>query len=302
MKNSVLLSDNMLSDEIERLSTEASEEISIISAYISNSISWLNHLSNAIPKRKLLLRGRLSDFLTGSSNIQDIEIALDNSWEVHFLENLHAKLFTFDDQALIGSANLTSSGILLYGCGNVEAMIKIPVDSSVKEFSVSCYKRSNVISTTIFKEMCQIIEAHQNGKQKEDTQLLWPLDLFPQEQALWIADLPWLNLNHPTDGTIEAIMHDTDIFGFSKQDESINQHLLIASKIYNWISIQINSKPNKEIYFGELSARLHEALKDDPTPYRSEIKNYLQNIVSYLSKTQTDIKIDRPNYSQRFFL
>lgn len=54
------------------------------------------------------------------------------------------------------------------------------------------------------------------------------------------------------------------------------------------------------MYFGALSAALHDAVITDPKPYRKDIKFMLANLLSIIEKLEMDeISIDRPNYSQR---
>lgn len=58
-----------------------------------------------------------------------------------------------------------------------------------------------------------------------------------------------------------------------------------------------------EIYFGELSTLLHEAIVEDPKPYRKDIKRLLANQIKWLETLGIeDIVIDRPHYSQRLRL
>ena len=54
------------------------------------------------------------------------------------------------------------------------------------------------------------------------------------------------------------------------------------------------------MFFGELSAKLHDALVTDPKPYRREVKQMLTNLLLLVEKLDMeDVEIDRPNYSQR---
>ena len=54
------------------------------------------------------------------------------------------------------------------------------------------------------------------------------------------------------------------------------------------------------MYFGELSARLHNVVVADPKPYRKDIKQMLANLLRLIEELEMEeIVIDRPNYSQR---
>ena len=46
--------------------------------------------------------------------------------------------------------------------------------------------------------------------------------------------------------------------------------------------------------------KLHNALVEDPKPYRREVKELLSNLLSWVEELEMEeIVIDRPNYSQR---
>lgn len=54
------------------------------------------------------------------------------------------------------------------------------------------------------------------------------------------------------------------------------------------------------MYFGELSASLHNTVVSDPKPYRKDIKIMLGNLLRLIEELEMEeIVIDRPNYSQR---
>lgn len=57
------------------------------------------------------------------------------------------------------------------------------------------------------------------------------------------------------------------------------------------------------MFFGELSASLHNAVISDPKPYRKDIKQMLANMLRLIEELKMDeVVIDRPNYSQRVSL
>ena len=75
------------------------------------------------------------------------------------------------------------------------------------------------------------------------------------------------------------------------------------SKAFTWLCKTINEKEMKECYFGELSEKLHNALINDPKPYRKEVKDLLANLLGWIEYFNFDfIKVDRPKYSQRVYI
>lgn len=56
---------------------------------------------------------------------------------------------------------------------------------------------------------------------------------------------------------------------------------------------------NKQIFFGELTQKLHNRTIKDPPPYRRDVKILLANLLSWINLFAKDfIEIERPNYSQ----
>lgn len=52
------------------------------------------------------------------------------------------------------------------------------------------------------------------------------------------------------------------------------------------------------VNFGKVTSLLHEAINDDPTPRRREIKDYQENLYSFVHAIDDKIEVFRPNISQ----
>ena len=93
------------------------------------------------------------------------------------------------------------------------------------------------------------------------------------------------------------IQHDLELFGLDVDD--INKDNLKNSfensKIFKWLINQIKKQGNEEIYFGKLSAIIHNSLLDDPKPYRKDVKNLQSNIFTFIKKLKLNkIEISVP--------
>jgi len=72
---------------------------------------------------------------------------------------------------------------------------------------------------------------------------------------------------------------------------------------YRWLIKRLTDTPSHEVYFGELSAALHDALADDPKPYRQTVKGLLSNLLGWITVLEiAEVRIDAPRYSQRVSL
>ena len=101
-----------------------------------------------------------------------------------------------------------------------------------------------------------------------------------------------LNLND------ECVAHDFDLLNLNIDDIS-PQHIRNSFKktrLFGWIHGILQDEG--DIHFGGLTRKLHDALLDDPKPYRIDIKNYNQTIFEWAEFLEDTFKVHRPNYSQ----
>jgi hypothetical protein len=86
------------------------------------------------------------------------------------------------------------------------------------------------------------------------------------------------------------------------------EHSILKKQVANvrcirWLIETLQESQNQELYFGCLTQALHDDLKDDPAPYRKDVKTLVQNMLSYCEiYLQDKIEITRPNYSQKIKL
>ena len=83
-------------------------------------------------------------------------------------------------------------------------------------------------------------------------------------------------------------------------DNSYIINKFIYSKIFLW-TMQIIKENNGSISFGGLTHALHNALLEDPKPYRSEVKDLVKNVYSWIrliGPEKTKIFYDRPSHSE----
>ena len=81
--------------------------------------AWLR--TKQIVKSKFVIRGQVQDFRSGVTSIDAIKNLLTEGHQVKLRLDLHAKLFWFGDEMLVGSSNLTGSGFnLVERGGNIE--------------------------------------------------------------------------------------------------------------------------------------------------------------------------------------
>jgi hypothetical protein len=300
-----IISGNTLKEKLAEAVPNA-KSLTVISAYITKAaVDWLAQYVK--PECSVLLVGRLTpnDFISRASDIAAIKTSLSKCWTVKCLTALHAKIYLCDKSKMfIGSANLTTNGLKLYGSGNLEGCIEIsPVIDNI-EFVQRIGREAQLITAEVLKKMEAYIENNSRTTSESAANLIWPEDILPREQSIWVYDFPWAGVSIQQGAIEQNLKHDAEMLGINDlSDEMATTIAFKDTKVFFWLLKKLDESEFGELYFGNLTATLHNELKDDPMPYRSNVKTLLSNLLEYCQKYAQDfIKIDRPNHSQRVSL
>lgn len=258
----------------------------------------------------LLLRWDLVDLVTGASDSEVYPLAKSLGWEVYIHQKLHAKVYRFDRYCYIGSANLTNAGMTGYtSTSNFEAVTKVDVTDKIENWFFQLVQSSRHLDDELYEHIKTDVEKYIDKFPETDhidyslqTQKLLKAT---QLEDIYTNDFFW-SANPDAFFTKEEEGYNTehDLYLLRLNSPISQQELSAAfhhSKAFRWlINILIDKK---EIYFGELTALLHESLCDDPEPYRKTVKILLNNLINWAGKFSKDIiLIDQPNRSTRLRL
>lgn len=283
-----LMSSKDLVIELEK-SIPSCDNFIIISAFVTKpAISWLVEL---IENSSVCIVGRFSpkDFMEGASSIDAIRESLLLGYTVKCLPNLHAKIYQIDSDIIFtGSANMTGKGFSIVNEGNLEACAQVTPTDTSKNFIKRIVNSSIRITDEILDKMEYILDNFTTSE-SNDTLQNWPEDVLPKVGDLFVSDFPFsepgkendfYNINSSLEfAVIEAELHDFNLA----------QLLFKKSKAYSWFkSILIENNTNRDLGFGHVSSLLHDKLCDDPSPYRSSIKDLQANFYKYLALYAAD--------------
>lgn len=280
-----------IKDELKKVSSQ----IVIVSAYIKiEALKEVDlHLKDNVEKI-ILVRFRKSDVIANSTDIELYDYCKQNKWKMYFDFNLHSKIYIFDKQTyLIGSANATLSGLGLKLISNIESAVFGECNASEYRKLLEVFHSSRLMNDSIITSFINQFE--DSSSKIFEEWFLHELKLTKEVvlQNLWVLDFP--DSHNP----LIPSNHDLELLGLSHEnqmDMNVVKKKFKNLKCYKWLLMNIES----EIYFGELSAKLHNALVDNPTPYRKSVKEILAALLNWVIYLQLeDIAIDRPNYSQR---
>jgi hypothetical protein len=288
----------------------ANAPISIASAYVkAQAVKEILHYCGQ--KGRFLARWRLNDLVAGASDIEVYSQLVDSGWDFYISQNFHGKLYQLPGVGiLVGSVNATLSGLSIYRQGNTEVSTIVENNIKNQELIDSLFSDAIKVTPELFK---QLRDVYLNSLAKKDTlpkdfDLVWPAEI---KKSLWVNKVKKLftsdcfRTKSGVSDNPDYLSQDLSLLGLSSLNsvsaEQISQ-AISDSKIYNWLTSVCLESPNG-IFYGELTAKLHNDLLDDPLPYRSSIKDLLSNLLSWVETYKsTEIFISRPNYSQKIEL
>jgi hypothetical protein len=296
MTNEIFHNDD-IKTALNRELSICTNEIKMLTAFAK--VSALKYIDSQIfntkVKKKLLVHFRLEDILQKSTDFEIYQYCLSNGWELFINFDLHSKLFVFDNKRfMLGSANLTLSGLGLNSNPNIESVFCGNINSFQDKRIDEFFKESFLVDETIIENMKHHIDSLES---QPITFPSWSKDIaqnFNQNNDnLWMSD--FLQSISPFD------MYSCDLSLLGLRRTEITNIDLVRNKfkrlkIYRWLQSNVDS----EMYFGEVTIRLHSAIIDSPSPYRKDIKQLLSNLYNWIEELEIDeFYIDRPKHSQR---
>ena len=284
-------------DEVSR----AADNLQIISAFCKlPAIKFIDeNISHPIKNKKLMVRFLLSDILHGATDFELFDYCKSNGWQMYVRFDLHAKTYIFDrKRCILGSANLTSKGLGLNLHGNYELSSFASVDDSDLKKIDTLFDNAILMTDELYEAMKSDYEIAKQNQEPAKT-FKWNNGIEqkfnPKIDLLFTYDFP---------STAEPNFNDVNAFefleiGYIPSQEELKQAFR-WSKAFLWLYNYVSSCPDKTSYFGGVTAALHNALVNDPKPYRKEVKELLSNILGWVAALEIDdIIIDVPNFSQR---
>ena len=298
----LLFSEDIKNQLVHELANTSSS-LCIVSAYCKlDAIRFVEEsLRNNISSKRLMVRFRLDDIVNGSSDLNVYEYCKQKDWQVFFRFDLHAKTYVFDKiRGIVGSANLTSRGIGLSKSANYEIAQLSSISNDDMNRIESLFDNAVMMTDNLYAQMQQCVkESISVQKSKSHQWVPEIMNLFtPELKVLFVHEFP----NCPS---LSNLREDSlDFLGLeSGWDVDNIRKAFIKSNVYMWLKQMLRKMPEQEIYYGALSATLHDIIINDPKPYRKEVKQLQTNLLNWIEELGIDeIIIERPNHSQRIRL
>lgn len=295
----ILFSNEIINAVLDELKG-ASSSVQIITAYCKmKTFEKLNSvIDSGVKEKRLLVRFRLDDIIKGSTDFSIIEYGMDNGWQIYVRFDLHAKTYIVDNKrGLVGSANVTNSGMNIGKTGNMEMATFVDVEQEDIKKINRLFDDAIHVDKMLREEMKKQLDKVNKTEHQES--FSWNSEItnrfIPHIETLFSYELPdSFALEKNEYFSFLDSTYTGDVYAFKE--------LLRWSNAYMWL---LNLLKNNDgcMYFGAVSEKLHSALITDPKPYRRDVKQMLINLLSLIEKLDMEeIVVDRPNYSQRIQL
>ena len=292
-----ILFNEEINQEISSLSKSAKKSINIYSAFVkTNALEWIsNDIDDGI-EVNIICRWQANDLIAQVSDLNAYEYCKKKGWKFGIDQNLHSKAFIFDERdVILGSANLTDKGLSLTKKGNIE------LGTIVTPGPVDLKRLKNMMSDIFWMDdktydvLKKFLESHEKPKKE----LKWPDEIKNIIQKpinhLWVNELFYTPA--PPNGSLKEFTHDLDLLG------DIDGSNFSDSRFYKWFKEQLARDYDGYKNFGWITEQLHKSLLDQPPPYRSDIKFYVQNLISWIEFLEIDeIKMKKFQRTNEFSL
>jgi hypothetical protein len=256
---------------------------------------------------KVLVRWRFEDLVRGSSDLRVYELCKHYGLKLYMRQQFHGKVYALPPMGIgTGSANATLSGFGLHPYANDEVCNLVPQSQQSLALIEGFFGGATLIDDTLFALIAKACGTANPTDPLGD----WPDEVMnymapePSPQRLLVDECLWSDGKWATMArtpSTEAECHDRLLLGIESVPSMVEvQHALVRSLMLRWLRGQLGGAEPSELYFGNLTQRLHSALLDDPGPRRSKVKALLQNLLSWIEVSELPyIRIDRPQHSQR---
>jgi hypothetical protein len=246
--------------------------------------------------------------MSGASDLSAFDVLASIGARFYVNRDLHAKAFMVDRRLIfLGSANLTRRGLGLANPFNVEFGTFLEPTADDIAVVDAAFAESAEVDATIVLELSEWLRSQVPPPPTQRIAFPEALStrLIPRVSGLWVAQVMYGSFPALSEGVYRLEPETQLALGLSSN--TVPQSSLAASfavsRGFQWLLQQLNESEDKTCHFGDLSSRLHDALLDDPKPYRADVKDLVSDLLSWSTVLMRNrVVVDRPQHSERIRL
>lgn len=180
----------MDADELANLASVATE-IVIVAPYVKRTA--LQHILSDMRLGAQLIcvsRWTADDILSGASDVASRRAIVDRGGTFRLHPRLHAKYFRFSDQILVGSANVTGSGLGLSATPNLEILCEPASSFDAATFEQDAIRGSRIVSNQeaeMWEAFAELGPQAARRTREQETSLATWLPATRHPDHVWLA-------------------------------------------------------------------------------------------------------------------
>ena len=252
---------------------------------------------------RVLVRWQKFDLSSGASDLEVFEIATNSGWEIYVDLRFHGKIYAIEDVGiLIGSANATRAGFSHGFDGNKEFCTVVKPTRRSLTVIEQVFDSAVKIDADIFANLRNELSfAHEDTKSSVlgdwSAEILSKLEKTTK-RGLFVADF----FQKPySQSDIEIASGDLELLSLNSAEfdlQEIRERLLKLQVTQELLNLcELNPKG---VWFGAITAHFHDLLLDNPSPYRSDVKQLVENLLSWVGAfLDQTFELSRPSHSLR---
>lgn len=271
--------------------------------YIFTPFIQNNALASVVPADDsdtvIVTRWRLADLVSGVSDPDVFEWVREHGCTLKIHPKLHAKVYSWDlDTALIGSSNLTNSGMGLVNQSNVEVLhgpTKLPVEAQFKLRRTE--KEAKLVTRDDYQKAVEYLENAATEKPDygtinigEDPEFLVSHLPMTEEPDALISVLAGDQSRGLEDLELEerqCVLHDVATYSLEglrgEPEANVREGVKQRFLDHEFVKM-IVKKMDPCIQFGEMKVVVQDNCTDVPTPSRRELTGNIQVLYNWFPK------------------
>jgi hypothetical protein len=171
---------SLLNSELQK----AQNEVFMAAPYVKLGIvKKLQIPEKLAAKCVFVVRWKLEDILSGSTDIGVYPLLRDQGIKVFLHPNMHAKYYRFDNRILTGSANLTSNGLIDDETGSLEALTLLLKSTTTNNFESKIIQESVQVDDQMYSDYLTILDSQFVSDELDEIDFYWPS--FNSMEVAW---------------------------------------------------------------------------------------------------------------------
>jgi hypothetical protein len=174
----------------------AKSELFIAAPYVKIGIVEKLEIPKELASKSVFVcRWKLDDILSGATDIGVYPLLREKGLRVLLHPSLHAKYYRFDNQILMGSANLTSNGLMNNETSSLEALTLLLQSPSTVNFESKIVEESRQVDDELYSEYLEVLDFQQISNPLNEIDFYWPNFLsFEEAWSIYSKDYSHPNL------------------------------------------------------------------------------------------------------------